>query len=222
MILRRRSSRTCPSARSRSIRQRSTSGRGIFTPSRGSAPRAPGTFNGDSLIDIVVVGSDGRFRVLLQKPGQVDVIKAIGDAVTKEPREIIHYSHQGSDAPEPAACAFPQRCIRHGMPVVREHWTWQGSEIGQYRKVLYEYQDPRVDLQGRGFLGSARCASATWIGGARRSSRFDHGKAGRHVYRRRGTEDGDARRAHSEGPPPSVPRPCALGSPRSRTRMSEL
>lgn len=92
--------------------------------------------------------------MLVQKSGQVDVINAVWDfLVGDKPREVIHYSSRWSDAPEPADCAFPARCIRHGLPVVREHWLWQGADVGQYRKMLYDYEDPRVDLQGRGFLG---------------------------------------------------------------------
>jgi YD repeat-containing protein len=179
---------------------------GYFHAFEGFSTSRAGDFNGDSLIDIVVVGSDGRFRVLLQKPGQVDVIKAIGDAVTKEPREIIHYSHQGSDAPEPAACAFPQRCIRHGMPVVREHWTWQGSEIGQYRKVLYEYQDPRVDLQGRGFLGFGEVRVRDVDRGSETIISFDHGKRVGTIYPEAGLPKTVTHVAPIlDGPPPSQP-----------------
>jgi hypothetical protein len=101
-----------------------------------------------------MVRLDGRIRVLLQKPGQIDVVRGIwDDLVGEHAREVLEYSHQWSDNPEPATCAFPQRCVRHGIPVVREHRTWQGERVGRYRTLRYAYEDPRVDLQGRGFLG---------------------------------------------------------------------
>src|SRR6185436_18626178 len=89
-----------------------------------------------------------------QKSGQIDVVHAVWDfPIAEHAREIIEYSNAWSDSPKPATCAYPQRCIKHGFPVVREHKTWQGDDIGQYQTTQYSYEDPRVDLRGRGSLG---------------------------------------------------------------------
>jgi RHS repeat-associated protein len=179
---------------------------GQFHAYDGFSTSRAGDFDADGLIDVVVVDDNHHLRVLLQKPGQVDVVRAIGDSVTKDPREVIHYSNQWSDAPESAACSFPQRCIRHGMPVVREHWTWQGSDVGQYRKVLYDYQDPRVDLHGRGFSGFGKVRVRDVDRGSETSITYNHGKRDGTIYPEAGLPKTVTHVAPIlEGAPPSLP-----------------
>ena len=51
----------------------------------------------------------------------------------------------------------PQRCMREGFAVVREHDVYQGADVqtssAHPRSFLYSYEDPRFDVRGRGFLG---------------------------------------------------------------------
>ncbi|HSO00670.1 MAG TPA: toxin TcdB middle/N-terminal domain-containing protein, partial [Candidatus Nanopelagicales bacterium] len=112
-----------------------------------------GDFNGDGLADVVLIHK-GRLRVLQQRPAQVDVVTKVWDDVpTLGARERVMYSHAWSDAPRAVTCAYPQRCLRHGLQVVREHSVSQGEAVASLYRREYSYEDPRVDLRGRGFLG---------------------------------------------------------------------
>ncbi|HLM73963.1 MAG TPA: hypothetical protein VK459_14760, partial [Polyangiaceae bacterium] len=65
---------------------------------------------------------------------------------------------------------------------MREHWSWQGADVGQYRKMLYAYEDPRVDLQGRGFLGfgEVRVRDADRL--SETTTSFDHAARSGTIY----------------------------------------
>jgi RHS repeat-associated protein len=94
--------------------------------------------------------------------GAIDRIAAVfdeGDTIDPDhAREKVTYSTSWSPSPEQGICAHPQRCMRHGFAVVREHDLYQGADAHafsgtQYQRHLYNYEDPRHDVHGRGFLG---------------------------------------------------------------------
>ena len=144
-----------------------------------------GDFNGDGLVDLVLVSPNLQLRVLEQTPGPVDVVIEVGDQFVGEyAREKIFYSEHWSDKPKAASCVFPQRCIKHGMTVVREHWLWQGERVNEYRKLAYEYQDPRMDMHGRGFLGFGKFVERDLDRWSQTITTFDHATslAGKYPY----------------------------------------
>src|SRR4029453_7807334 len=52
---------------------------GSFHALEGFSTTRPGDFSADGLVDIVQVDPDGHVRLLIEKPGQVDVVDAIRD-----------------------------------------------------------------------------------------------------------------------------------------------
>ena len=97
-------------------------------------------------------------------PVDLDRLVAVRDEGASHARDVFVYARAWSDAPEAQTCVYPQHCIRHGMTVVREHWTSQGERLlPAYQKTLYSYEGPRTDMRGRGFLGFAKVRS--WVPG---------------------------------------------------------
>ncbi|MEO7592068.1 MAG: hypothetical protein ABI134_12720, partial [Byssovorax sp.] len=130
------------------------------------APSAIGDFDGDGLLDVLVKADRGQsadsVTVYHQTGvGTTDRIVAVnnaGDPGDSDPsaRESILYSNtQFADVS--ATCKYPQRCMRQGFAVVREHDIYQGADLAKsgppMRRHLYNYEDPRFDVRGRGFLG---------------------------------------------------------------------
>ena len=123
-------------------------------------PDAIGDFNGDGLLDLAHYrsGPESGWTIYRQTgSGTVDRLRAVGDEHDPVPREEVVYAQDWSPDPEPGTCFYPQRCMRSGFAVVREHRVDQGSalEPGQARtaRTLYSYEDARFDVRGRGFLG---------------------------------------------------------------------
>jgi hypothetical protein len=93
--------------------------------------------------------------------GTTDRIVAVnnaGDPGDTDPtaRETVVYSN--AQLPDMGAnCVYPQRCMRQGFAVVREHDVYQGPDVKAsgppLRRHLFTYEDPRLDVRGRGFLG---------------------------------------------------------------------
>ena len=129
-----------------------------------TAPLAIGDFDGDGLLDIAARNVSGYSVTTVYRQtgtGTTDRIVAVnnvGDPGDKDPeaREAIVYSN-APFASGGATCTYPQRCMREGFAVVREHDVYQGADVqassAPRRRYFYNYEDPRFDVRGRGFLG---------------------------------------------------------------------
>lgn len=144
---------------------------GIFTQ-QGSGTGTIGDFNGDGFTDLLWLQGDNSsngyqsttspipaaLQVLMQVPQINDRIAAVTDEGSAWPRETVSYALQWSDKPEAVLpCAYPQRCLNRGMPVVRQvssNDTWANAGITPTsHTVYYSYEDPVADMRGRGSLG---------------------------------------------------------------------
>lgn len=63
-------------------------------------------------------------------------------------------------------CKLPQRCLKRGLSVVRQHRLSNAWAPSEGRDFYYTYEDARTDIRGRGFLGF-KCVTATDIARAR-------------------------------------------------------
>ncbi len=129
-----------------------------------TAPLAIGDFDGDGLLDIAARNNSGYSVTTVYRQtgtGTTDRIVAVnnvGDPGDQDPaaREAIVYSN-ASFSGIGSTCTYPQRCMREGFAVVREHDVYQGADVqtlsAHLRSFVYSYEDPRFDVRGRGFLG---------------------------------------------------------------------
>ena len=131
-------------------------GSGLWHQSEGWVTSQLGDFNGDGILEIVQI-HDSAIRIL-ELAWVADVMTQVRDEATPFPRDLFTYARTWlGRAPAGAApCAHPQRCLKHGFPVVVSHSTTQGEDAAgkmRLRSWSYEYGDARMDVQGRGFLG---------------------------------------------------------------------
>jgi RHS repeat-associated protein len=117
-----------------------------------------GDVNGDGLVDLVqtYVQDDTdpaafQLRAWVQEPSFVDLLAEVSDEGSPEPAERVFYKRQ-RDGRE-RGCAWPQQCIKRGLLVVDRTETAAGGELTAWRERRYSFEDPRADLEGRGFLG---------------------------------------------------------------------
>jgi RHS repeat-associated protein len=118
-------------------------------------PLVTGDFNGDGLQDAILYDQAlGKTFAALNAGSTHDLMTGVRNETALKPMEIVQYSQRWSADPVIAkACAHPQRCIRQGMNVVVERDVYQGSDVDVYEHSLFNYEDPRSDVHGRGFLG---------------------------------------------------------------------
>jgi RHS repeat-associated protein len=125
-----------------------------------------GDFNGDGAIDIVrhvpnPPGQVGELELELQIPEPRDVLATVKDEPTLWTREKVIYATEWSNDPTDKIrrdpCAYPLQCLRGGLTVVRAVQTRahlvDPQQLADWRTYEYAYEDPVVDVRGRGFLG---------------------------------------------------------------------
>lgn len=111
----------------------------------------------------------GTLQVLIQQNSSItpaagvqatsDLLYAVQDEAHATNREAVTYSPHWSDKPETLVCpvvSYPQHCLTKGMMVVRTVASWDtraDSGSSTPHEVDYSYEEPVVDLRGRGFLG---------------------------------------------------------------------
>jgi RHS repeat-associated protein len=120
-----------------------------------------GDFDGDGMVDILAIPTQATstFRTHLNTTIRPDLLTLIADskAISSSYRyftsERVVYSTQlaaPSDSGVVPRVVYPQRAIKRGIVVVREHYA---KTDGLENKTLYSYADARADMLGRGFLG---------------------------------------------------------------------
>lgn len=123
-----------------------------------------GDFNGDGRLDVVKVNNNLQIEVLEQNATYPARITAAYDEPTVWPREVVTYSNEWSNRPAEKAptCAYPISCKHLPMTVVRQvderaaqAEVGPANPLSSAQKLLYSYEDPAWDLQGRGALGFA-------------------------------------------------------------------
>jgi YD repeat-containing protein len=114
-------------------------------------PVIGGDFDGDGRRDIYGYDiANSRVFVGSSLP-TADLLTGEHDENAAVASEVVTYTQQWSATPVTAkACVHPQRCIRHGLTVVQSLAVNTGSGLVE---TDYNYDDPRYDVFGRGFLG---------------------------------------------------------------------
>jgi RHS repeat-associated protein len=122
-----------------------------------SIPIAQGDFNGDGISDFLggtaAALANGQLSVLQGSQPFGDQMSWVQDEGTARPSEIVGYSQAVLPDESSKQCSWPEACVRKAMHLATQHLVYQGPEVGNYRTLAYTYDDPRVDLQGAGFLG---------------------------------------------------------------------
>ncbi|NMO20009.1 hypothetical protein HPC49_21990 [Pyxidicoccus fallax] len=135
--------------------------------------------NGDGLTDLAQV-VDGSLR-LYKRMGQASgLLERITDSLGAQ----VQFTYKPMVDPAVytpgTTCSYPQRCLRGGRWLVSTHRSDAG--VGHSQRVReYTYEDGRVDVQGRGWLGFAATTVSESAAGTTLRTEFDnHTRVGTH------------------------------------------
>ena len=114
-------------------------------------PVVGGDFDGDGRRDVYGYDIPNERVFVGSSLPTADLLSGVRDESAAMTSEVVTYTQQWSATPVVAkACVHPQRCIRHGLTVVQKHAVNTGAG---FVETGYNYDDPRYDVFGRGFLG---------------------------------------------------------------------
>ena len=165
------------------VRSDITANPGPVIPDVGRPFSVTGDFNGDGRTDLLT--HDGaNLQMLLQDESYADRISQTNDESSLYPRQIITYSNEWSDYADAQAslqCAYPLKCLKKGLMVVREIDSFEHitdapnlqTLVGEANRVYYSYSDPVEDLRS-GFLGFAEMDVWNATAGTESKTRYDN------------------------------------------------
>jgi RHS repeat-associated protein len=132
---------------------------GTIDPQVGRSTTQLADVTGDGLPDLVRIANQ-TLKVLVQNSAgraAPDRLASVTDAGTAWTRETVGYSSQWTDHPDKPVgpCGYPTFCLRTGLPVVRqlESRAHVMDPATPTLRQYFSYEDPLVELRGRGFLG---------------------------------------------------------------------
>ncbi|MFS8065513.1 MAG: FG-GAP-like repeat-containing protein, partial [Byssovorax sp.] len=110
-----------------------------------------GDFDGDGRTDLLAT-QDGSLEMFLQRSeGYSDLLLEVQDGDTpSQPRLQVTYGRTDPASWADSTCTYPTLCVRRGSEVVT---SVSGLDVGPL--AVYSFEEPRLDLRGRGFLGYA-------------------------------------------------------------------
>jgi YD repeat-containing protein len=120
---------------------------------------------------VTVVG--GRLMLYKRLGVQGDRVREVIDGLGRFDRFEYEPLNLHSAAPPDTDCAYPRSCVRRGPWLVSRHITDTASKPTG-RAYRYSYEDGRLDLAGRGWLGFARRTVVDETTRARVESHFDN------------------------------------------------
>ncbi|WP_436501737.1 RHS repeat-associated core domain-containing protein [Actinokineospora sp. HUAS TT18] len=120
----------------------------------GRATSQLGDFDGDGQVDVVRV-SNGTLRLSTLSEPVGDRIVNVWDDNDQFTKVTVGYGQSWTDHPERMgdyACSYPMVCPKRGRTVARSVTTQATPASAPYR-VEYSFEDPVLDVRGRGWLG---------------------------------------------------------------------
>ena len=145
--------------------------------------------DGNGVLDLVNVGTDGRLRAFKRSGGAPDQLIAIGEVSSGGRTEIgyttLAVGYGGGTGGgvgdravhTPGTCAYPQTCPRSGGSVVASHRITSDRGTGTavtWDDYRHTYKAARASLQGRGWLGFAEHTVLRVTTGATTVTEFDN------------------------------------------------
>ncbi|NVJ00513.1 hypothetical protein HV824_20655 [Myxococcus sp. AM009] len=127
--------------------------------------------NGDGLMDLAQV-VNGTLRIYRRRGPPSGLLTKVTDSLGSNVDFIYKPMADASVYTPGTSCSYPQQCVRSGRWLVAEHLVDSGKSSP--RRRAYTYEDGRVDVLGRGWLGFAAMSVSEIAAGARVRTEFDN------------------------------------------------